>query len=250
MARFDGKRIFITGGTSGIGLATALRIVDEGGEVGISGHTQEHLDEAARQLPDASLVLQNDASDPDAAKVLAEKVADSMGDLDGLFLNAGYGKFWPVAETDAETFDHIMNTNVRGPALHIAHMKEGVKDGGAVLLTSSVAPYLGQAEGAVYGATKAACYAMARGWARDLAPRGIRVNAVAPGPIDTRFLSGMDDLSEEEKEGFKAQIEEQVPLGRFGTSEEVAAVTCFLLSDEASYVTGSEYMVDGGITMR
>ncbi len=249
MARFDGKRILVTGGTSGIGLATALRIVEEGGEVAVTGTTQEHLDHAGRSLPPASLVLRNDASDPEAAEELAGKIKDQMGQIDGAFLNAGYGKFWPVEDTEPEAFDKMMNVNVRGPALHMAHLKPLIKDGGAVLVTSSVAPYLGQGEGAVYGASKAACYAMARGWARDLAPRGIRVNSVAPGPIETNFFAGMG-LSEEEKEGFKKQILQMVPLGKMGTDENVAAVACFLLSDEAAYVTGSEYMVDGGMTMR
>ena len=249
MGRFDGKRVLITGGTSGIGFATAKRIVDEGGEVAVTGTTQDHLDHAGRELPSGSLVLRNDAADPDAAKELADKVRSQMGELDGLFLNAGYGKFWPVEDTSAEAFDAMMNVNVRGPALHMAHLKPVMKDGGAVLITSSVSPYLGQGEGAIYGATKGACYAMARGWARDLAPRGIRVNAVAPGPIETNFFSGMG-LSEEEAEGFKEQVKGMVPLARMGSDDEVAAVCCFLLSDDASYVTGSEYMVDGGMTMR
>lgn len=249
MSRFGGKRILVTGGSSGIGLATAKRIVEEGGEVAVTGHSGDHLEEAGRALPSGSLVLKNDASDPEDAKHLAAKIKDQMDGLDGAFLNAGYGNFWPVDETEIGAFDHMMNTNVRGPALHMAHLKEMLNDDGAVLLTSSVAPYLGQAEGAVYGATKAACLALARAWASDLAPRGIRVNAVAPGPIGTRFFDGVAD-TEEEREAFKKQVESQVPLGRVGKAEEVAAVACFLLSRDASYVTGSEYFVDGGMTKR
>ena len=249
MARFDGKRILITGGTSGIGLATAKRIVEEGGEVAVTGMSQEHLDEAGRSLPSGSLVLRNDASDPEDARALAEKVGEQMGGLDGLYLNAGYGKFWPVEDTEVEAFDQIMNVNVRGPALHMKHLKEHLNDGAGVLLTSSVAPYLGQAEGAVYAATKASCLAFARAWARDLAPSGIRVNSVAPGPISTNFMAGLG-LSDDEKEEFKEQVTSQVPLGRMGEADEVAAVCCFLLSDDAAYVTGSEYFVDGGMTMR
>jgi len=249
MSRFEGKRVLITGGTSGIGIATAKRIVEEGGEVAVTGRSQDHLDDAGRQLPSGSLVMRNDASDPDAAKELADKVKDQMGTLDGLYLNAGYGKFWPVTDTDADAFDHINNVNVRGPALHMAHLKPYLADNAAVLLTSSVAPYLGQPDGAVYAATKAACLAFARSWSQDLAPKGIRVNSVAPGPIETNFMSGLG-LSEEKAEEFKEQIQQQVPLGRMGTAEEVAAVCCFLLSDDAAYVTGSEYFVDGGMTKR
>ncbi|WP_271077589.1 SDR family oxidoreductase [Aurantiacibacter sp. MUD61] len=249
MGRFTDKRILITGGTSGFGLAAAKMIVEEGGEVAVTGMSQDHLDEAGRALPSGSLVLRNDASDPDAAKELAEKVREQMDGLDGLWLNAGYGKFGANEDNDAEMFDAMMNTNVRGPVLQFAGLKEQVKDGGAVLLTSSVAPYLGQAQGAIYAATKAADLALARAWARDLAPRGIRVNSVAPGPIETNFFSGMG-LDEDEKEEMTDQIKSQVPLGRFGEAEEVAQVALFLLSDQASYVTGSEYFVDGGMTMR
>lgn len=249
VARFDGKRVLITGGTSGIGLATAKRIVDEGGEVAVTGVSQDHLDDAGRALPSGSLVLKNDASDPEAAKQLADKVKDQMGSLDALYLNAGYGKFWPVTDTTTEAFDKIMNVNVRGPALQMTQLKPLLADKAAVLLTSSVAPYLGRPEGAVYGATKAACLALARSWSQDMADRGIRVNSVAPGPIETNFMADLG-LSEDEAEAFKEQVKNQVPLGRMGTAEEVAAVCCFLLSDDAAYVTGSEYFVDGGMTKR
>ena len=249
MGRFDGKRVLITGGTSGIGLATARRIVEEGGEVGVTGQSQDHLDEAGRTLPSGSLVLRNDASDPDAAKELGEKVAESMGTLDGLFLNAGYGKFAPIAESDEAFVDAMMAVNVRGPILQMQHLEGTLAEGASVVLTSSVSPYLGQAQGAVYAATKGAVTAMARAWARELAERKVRVNAIAPGPIDSNFMHATG-LSDEEIEGFKKQITQMVALGRFGESEEVAAVAAFLLSGESSYVTGSEYMVDGGMTMR
>ncbi len=249
MARFDGKRILITGGTSGIGLATAKRIAEEGGTVAVTGTSEAHLEEARKALPEGTLVIKNDASDPEAAKALARQVKDEMGNLDGLYLNAGYGTFWDTEDIDADGFDHIMNVNVRGPVLQMAELKPMLNDDGAVLLTSSVAGYLGQAEGAVYGATKIACYALARSWASDLAGRGIRVNSVAPGPIDTRFFAGTG-MDEDQQKDFVEQVKQAVPLGRVGTAEEVAGVTTFLLSDDSSYVTGSEYFVDGGMTKR
>ena len=249
MTRFKGKRILITGGTSGIGLATAKRIVAEGGEVAVTGVTQDHLDEAGRSLPAGSLVLRNDASDPEAAKELAAKIKDQMGQIDGAYLNAGYGKNMATEDVDADGFNAMMNVNVRGAALQMAALKPLIKDGGAVLLTSSVAPYLGGAKGAIYAATKASCLAMARSWSKDLAPRNIRVNAVAPGPIETNFFDALGKGGDDAEE-MKKQIAEAVPLGRMGKPEEVAAVTCFLLSDDAAYVTGSEYMVDGGMTLR
>lgn len=248
MNRFEGKRILITGGTSGMGFAAAKMIVEEGGEVAVTGMSQDHLNEAGRTLPPTSLVLRNDASDPAAADELAEKVAN-MGGVDGLWLNAGYAKFGPNSENSAEMFDDMFNTNVRGPVLQYAKLAEHVNDGGSVLLTSSVAPYLGQAQGAIYAATKAADLALSRSWARDLAPRGIRVNSIAPGPIETNFFGGLG-LDEDAKKQMTEQIKSQVPLGRFGSADEVAQVAVFLLSDHASYVTGSEYFVDGGITMR
>ncbi|WOI52320.1 SDR family oxidoreductase [Parvularcula sp. LCG005] len=247
MQRFAGKRILITGGSSGIGLATAKRIVAEGGEVAVTGHSQDHLNEAGSVLPAGSLVLRNDASDPEAAIVLADKVKEKMGVLDGVYLNAGYGTFKPTEDVDAEFFDAMNDTNVRGPILQMAKLQPLIADGGSVLVTSSVAAYLGH--GSVYAATKAALTAIARAWSNEYASRNIRVNAVAPGPIETNFINktGMD---EDQREEFAEEIRKQVPLGRFGKAEEVAAVAAFLLSEDASYVTGSEYFVDGGMTKR
>ncbi|MBH5322881.1 SDR family oxidoreductase [Aurantiacibacter sediminis] len=248
MGRFTGKRILITGGTSGMGLAGAKMIVDEGGEVGVTGTSQDHLDEAGRSLPPESLVLRNDASDPAAAQELAERAKD-MGGLDGLWLNAGFGKFEPNEDVTSDTFDAMNNVNVRGPVLQMAKLIPHLNKDASVVVTASVSPYLGQAQGAVYAATKAAVTALVRSWAAALAEKNIRVNSIAPGPIETNFFDGMD-LSEDEIENFSDMIKEQVPLGRFGTAEESAQVALFLLSDHASYVTGSQYMVDGGMTMR
>lgn len=249
MARFTDKKFLITGGTSGFGLSAAKVIIAEGGHVAVTGMSEDHLEEAREALGSDALVLKNDASDPAAAPRLAEAVREKFGKIDGLWLNAGYGKFGPNDENDAEFFDKMMNTNVRGPVLQMAQLIDDIADGGAVLLSSSVAPYLGQANGAVYAATKAACLALARSWASALAERKIRVNSVAPGPISTNFMEGMG-LSDEQKEQFTKQIKKQVPLGRFGEAEEVSNVALFLLSDQASYVTGSEYFVDGGMTKR
>ena len=248
-SRFEGKRILITGGTSGMGLAGALRIVAEGGEVAVTGTTQEHLNEAGRALPQASLVLRNDAADPDAARELGDKVKEQMGEIDGLWLNAGFGKAQKAEDVTAESFDAMMDVNVRGPALQMAELKPALKDGGAVVVTASTAAHDGMAQFSTYSATKGAVTSLTRAWAADLASRGVRVNSIAPGPIDTAFFESMD-MSDKEVEQFVEQAKKQVPLGRFGDAEEAAAVALFLLSEDASYVTGSQYMVDGGLTMR
>ena len=249
MNRFENKTVLITGGTSGFGLEAAKTIANEGGRVAVTGHSDDHLEDARKALPEGSLVLKNDASDPGAVAELAKAVRDKWDGIDGLWLNAGYGKFRPNQKNDADFFDQMMNTNVRGPVLQMAELMDDLNDGGAVLLSASVAPYLGQAQGAVYAATKAACLSLARSWASALAERNIRVNAVSPGPIETNFIQRAD-MDEKREEQFREQVKSQVPLGRFGDAEEVANVALFLLSDAASYVTGSEYMVDGGMTKR
>jgi NAD(P)-dependent dehydrogenase (short-subunit alcohol dehydrogenase family) len=246
MGRFSGKRVLITGGTSGIGLAGAKRIVEEGGAVDVTGYSQEHLDAARRALPSGSLVLRNDASDPEAAHQLAEKI-NQTGKVDGLWLNAGYAAVATVAEVDANFFDRMMNANVRGPVLQVAKLADSLNQGASVVLTSSTSVYEGAAMASVYAATKAALIALARCWATALAPRNIRVNALVPGPIDTNFR---DFMADDFRRNFEADVVGRLPLGRVGSPDEAAAVALFLLSDDSSYVTGSQFAVDGGLTMR
>jgi NAD(P)-dependent dehydrogenase (short-subunit alcohol dehydrogenase family) len=249
MNRFKKKRILITGGTSGIGLATAKRIVEEGGEVAVTGMTQEHLDKAGRELPGPSLVLKNDASSLEDIENLENKVKEQMGELDGLFLNAGFGKFAPVSDLTESHIDEMFDVNVKGLALHFSRLQKFLKNGSSVTLTSSIVPYLGQPEGSIYAASKGAVSAMTRSFASALADKKIRVNAICPGPIETNFFSSTG-ASEDEKEEMKERIQSNVPLGRFGQAEEVAALACFLLSDESKYITGTEMMIDGGMTLR
>lgn len=194
-------------------------------------------------------MLKNDAADPAQAQALADEVAARDMTIDGLFLNAGIGVLKPIDETDAAHFVAMNEVNVRGVALHLAALKPHLNEGASVLVTGSVSPCLGQAGGAVYAGTKGAVLGMVTAWAAELAPQGIRVNALAPGPIETNFFEGMG-LTEEQIAGFSEMIKKMLALDRFGTSEEAAAVACFLLSDDASYVAGSEYMVDGGMTYR
>jgi NAD(P)-dependent dehydrogenase (short-subunit alcohol dehydrogenase family) len=247
--RFAGKNVVVTGGSSGIGLATAQRICNEGGRVLVTGTSDKRLAEAREALPQGSIAIANDAADPAAAEALAVAAREAFGSVHGLFLNAGFGGFGPNDAVSADEFDRMSDVNVRGPVLQLARLIPLLAEGGSVLVTASVSPYLGQGQAAVYAATKGAVTALARSWAADLAPRNIRVNSIAPGPIVPNFPERLE-LSEEQQQGFVAQILKRVPLGRFGTADEVAAVACFLLSDDASYVTGSQYFVDGGMTFR
>lgn len=246
MARFTGKRVLITGGTSGIGLAGAKRIAEEGGQLLLTGTNEQRLAQAQKVLPDAQVVA-NDAADPSAADVLARSVATSGGGLDGLWLNAGYAAVAGVEDVDAEFFDRMMSANVRGPVLQLARLSEQLNDGASVVVTSSTSTYEGAGMASVYAATKGALIAMARGWATALAERGIRVNVLVPGPISTNFRNFLPD---ELREGFEQELVNHIPLGRIGTADEAAAVALFLLSDDASYVTASQYAVDGGLTKR
>jgi NAD(P)-dependent dehydrogenase (short-subunit alcohol dehydrogenase family) len=245
-ARFAGKRVLITGGTSGMGLAGARRVIAEGGEVILTGRNPERLERVAEELPDAALVA-NDAGDPDAGGMLVAAATAGGRGLDGLWLNAGYGDGADIGGTSAELLDQMLATNVRGPFLQLAALVDVLNDGSAVVVTSSASAYDGSPLQAVYAATKGALISAMRSWAAELAPRGIRVNSIVPGPIGTHFR---DFLDEETRRSLEEQLLQNVPLGRIGTADEAAAIALFLLSDDASYVTGSQYAVDGGLAMR
>ncbi|MEV3903817.1 SDR family oxidoreductase [Mycobacterium sp. NPDC050551] len=242
--RFVGKRVLITGATSGIGRAGARRLSTEGAELILTGTNSERLSALAREFPSAT-VLFNDATDTDAGRSLAESTA-GLG-LDGLWLNAGYAEVVAIPHVTADLFDRMMAANVRGPLLHMASLSGHLNSGASVVVTSSTSTYEGAPATGVYAATKAALIAVARTWAAELAQRRIRVNTLVPGAIDTDFRGFMADT---DRAAFESGVLNRVPLARIGTPDEAAAVALFLLSDDSSYVNASQYAVDGGLTRR
>jgi NAD(P)-dependent dehydrogenase (short-subunit alcohol dehydrogenase family) len=244
MGRFTGKAIVITGGSSGIGLYAAKRIVAEGGRVLVTGTNAEKLASASAEHPEIH-ALENNAADFGQAEALAAEAKRLFGEIDGAFLNAGVGAGAPLSRITPQLYHQLMDLNVGGVLFGAQALAPLIKAGGSILITASAAKDKGMAGAAIYSATKGAVRSMTKGLARELAPRSIRVNTISPGPIETPFFERLGRPAEQ-MAALEAHIKATNPMGRMGTVEEAAAVAAFLLSDEASYVTGSDYAVDGG----
>ncbi|GHC78329.1 SDR family NAD(P)-dependent oxidoreductase [Limoniibacter endophyticus] len=244
MGRLEGKIAVITGGNSGIGLATAKRFVAEGAEVFIAGRRQEELDRAVEVMGSGVTAVQGDVSRMDDLDRLFATVRAKSGRIDILFANAGLGKLAPLGAIDETSFDLTFNVNVKGTLFTVQKALPLMRAGGSIILTGSTTGSMGTPAFSVYSATKAAIRNFARSWALDLKGTGIRVNVLSPGATETPGLKGLAAPGEEDAlvAGFAAQA----PLGRVGRPEETAAVALFLASDESSFMTGSEVFVDGG----
>jgi NAD(P)-dependent dehydrogenase (short-subunit alcohol dehydrogenase family) len=244
--RLEGKTAVVTGGNSGIGLASAKRLHEEGARVLITGRDARTLDAAVSAIGAGAIALQSDVSKLEDIDRLFSVVESKLGKIDVLFANAGIARFAPYSDSQAALFDELFATNVKGVYFTLQKALPHLNDGASVILNTSVVASKGTGNMGIYAATKAAVRSFARTAATELQGRNIRVNAVAPGPIATPIF-GRSGLTEEQIEGFKAGIASRVPLGRIGRPEEIASAVAFLASNDSSYITGIELNVDGGM---
>jgi len=246
MSKLDGKTAVVTGGSSGIGYATARKIKELGAKVIITGRNPEAVDKAAGEIGAVGLVAdQASLGDTDA---LVEFAKEELGGVDVLFINAGIAAFAPVEHLTEEQFDATMNINFKGAFFTLQKFLPILRDGASVINLSSINAYTGMPSTAVYAASKAALNSLTRTAAYELAPRKIRVNAVNPGPTNTAIFGklGMPDEAIQE---FASAMQNRIPLKRFGEPEDVATLVAFLASDEAGFITGAEYNIDGGTNL-
>jgi NAD(P)-dependent dehydrogenase (short-subunit alcohol dehydrogenase family) len=243
--KLQGKIALITGGNSGIGLATARQFVNEGAFVFITGRRQSQLTAAAKEIGRNVTGIPGDVSNLDDLDRLFAEIKQEKGKLDVVFANAGVARYAQLGAITADFYEQIFNTNVKGMLFTVQKALPLIPDGGSIILTSSIVGSKGLAANSVYAATKAVARSFARTWATDLKKRWIRVNALSPGSIDT---PGLSDLlaSSPVGEDRRKIIAAATPLGRLGTPDEIAKAAVFLASDDASYITGIELFVDGG----
>jgi NAD(P)-dependent dehydrogenase (short-subunit alcohol dehydrogenase family) len=244
MPRLAGKLALITGGNSGIGLATAKAFVAEGARVAITGRDRDTLEAARRSIGNDALAIQSDTADLKAIDRLFATIQEKFGALDILFANAGVGSLAAVENTTEEDFDHIFDVNVKGIFFTVQKALPLLRNGASIILNASVGSRTGRAGFSVYAASKAAVRTFARNFSAEFVSRGIRVNVVSPGPIDTPiFGRGQKDVA-----ALRQRIESDIPLHRMGKPEEIAQTVLFLASDESSFMLGAEIIVDGGVS--
>ena len=243
--KLEGKIALITGGNSGIGLATAKQFVNEGAYVFITGRREAELAAAKKQIGKNATAIQGDVSNLADLDRLFAQIKKEKGKIDIVFANAGIARYAPLGTITEDFFNSIFDINVKGVLFTVQKSLSLLRDGGSIILNASIVATKGLSSNSVYSATKAAVRSFARTWTTDLKDRRIRVNAISPGPIDTPGLSELL-ASSETGEQRRKMISTTVPLGRFGRPEEIAKAVVFLASDDASYITGIELFVDGG----
>jgi NAD(P)-dependent dehydrogenase (short-subunit alcohol dehydrogenase family) len=247
MGKLEGKIAVVTGGNSGLGLATAERFVAEGAHVFITGRRQVELDAAVRRIGRNTTGVQGDVASLADLDRLYATVRQQKGRIDVLFANAGMGTLQPLGAITEEGFDTMFDVNVKGLVFTVQKALPLFQDGGSIILNASSAASTGAAGFGVYGATKAAVRSFARNWSLDLKARKIRVNAISPGVIPTPGYANLGLVGEPLKQ-FIAALVMSIPMGRIGEADEVAKAVAFLASDESSYITGIDLAVDGGMT--
>lgn len=245
MGKLEGKVAVITGGNSGIGLATAQRFVAEGAQVFITGRRQAELDKAVKVIGKNVTGVQGDVANLADLDRLYATVKQKVGHIDIVFANAGGGEFAPLGSITEEHYDKTFNSNVKGLLFTVQKALPLLVNGGSVILNASIVASKGFQAFSVYSASKAAVRSFARTWTSDLKDRKIRVNVISPGPIDTPAINSLAQTPEQ-VEQLKANLISTVPMGRIGSSDEIAKAAVFLGSDDSSFITGIELFVDGG----
>jgi NAD(P)-dependent dehydrogenase (short-subunit alcohol dehydrogenase family) len=247
MGKLEGKVAVITGGNSGIGLATAKEFKEQGAHVVITGRDQQTLDDARRELGDEVLAVRSDTSRLTEIDKLFAVVKEKFGKIDVLFVNAGVGKFAPVEAVTEELFDSMMDINFKGAYFTIQKALPLLNNNASIVLNASINAYIGMPNTSVYAASKAALITLARTLSAELVARGIRVNVVSPGPVTTPIY-GRLDLTQEALTELSESIRMEVPMKRFGRPEEIAKTVLFLASEDSSFLLGTQIVADGGMS--
>jgi NAD(P)-dependent dehydrogenase (short-subunit alcohol dehydrogenase family) len=247
MGKLEGKVAVITGGNSGIGLATAKEFKEQGAQVVITGRDQQTLDQAAREIGGDVLAMRSDASSLTDIDKLFAAVKDRFGKIDVLFVNAGVGKFVPFEEVTEELFDSVMDVNFKGAYFTIQKLLPLLNDKASIVLNGSINAHIGMPNSSVYAASKAALITLARTLSAELVGRGIRVNVVSPGPITTPILNRLG-LPTEALDEIRNGLKDQIPMKRLGRPEEIARTVLFLASTDSAFLLGTEIVADGGMS--
>jgi NAD(P)-dependent dehydrogenase (short-subunit alcohol dehydrogenase family) len=247
MKRFDGKNVLVTGGTSGIGLATARAFANEGARVVFTGRDQLALDKAASQLGQNLIAVRSDAGSVADGINLAKLLQERGVMLDAVFINAGIAKLAPFEAVDEEMWDATFNINLKGPYFLLKALLPRLNPGAAIVLNGSINAHIGMANTSVYAASKAALISLAKTLSSELLSSGVRVNVVSAGPVRTHLLDRLG-LPAEQLSEVEAGIQAQIPLKRFGTPDEIASAVLYLASVESAYIVGTELVADGGMS--